>query len=1293
MREIDNITRRCGTIIVLSLLSFLLFECEVPASAAPWWWVHFSKGDDNSAATSNTERWLEFAVNNATVNDTVYAFSFTWGSGNWDMINGLDPSANNVGLNALASAKTEADPYNYIFVDSDDSTTGGVPGSLTADINNDSRIEPGSPNGQEDSHNKLLIIPGKFVITGSMNFTGGAATAQPNDALEIRVPSVINRYVEQAEEFRAGTWHDNTATGPPYYFNSPNGDTIELYFGPDDNNHIPTGSGPGNADAGGDVGGDPADPTILGVVDRVLREANQSAFYMLNIFTSSDEFDSANVEAHLKAMANAGKLVEGCWYLLDNSPANAMRDRLQLNHESRDANTPYTNTFHIKAMVIDQEKVITGSANYSASGMVWTDGNDENKVVIDDFRLARKYLAYYRYLLNTQVIAPDGVGANTFETAPPIAPTNFTVTATPTYFNATWTASPSTDVTRYFLFISTSNIDTKAIGDGIDNEGDGYIDEDPVGDADFFASGTDLGDMTANDDDADGSSDEDPWMYPEVQVKGRSSTSGVISTQNVGDALASGTNYYFAIVAVDTHGNESVIDTYGPVQLGSSDTRLVVQKNSDLSDSNPKKGYTNVVTASLFIRGDTTGAGDTLTRVAVKNLGTADSLDMTVKLWRDENNDSKIMSGVDSYVAQCIYNFTTGRYEATITNDSRAYLGSGATAGRTFLIALDIFDTATTNDSFQVRIDAQTCSSLRRDSGPLSAVTISSKFTFNPADQVSVTQRGEYASATIAKGTPDSMILSMRLSVDVANDTLTGFTVGNTGTMTSADISLMKLYHDAGSDSVLTGADTLIATLQWDGSNWSADTISYYFAGDSIDLITTISISAGATGGRTFTGKIPASSVKTTKAETGPLSQLTSLIVVTIESELGADSDIVINELQENPGSSSDIDGDGDSKERDEEYVEVFNRGTKSVDLAGWTMVTSNSGENIVITSGESVILNSGWFGVFKSETTPQAANARFWIYNDSGNLVDSKTYSTNNWTTASGVFNSSNDTAYLKNSSGTIIDSYGYVSTTNGDSPFYRYLSGFNSFKKPPGTSPSFGKPNGRFTVSAVPSAADLGESFTLNITALDHDVKVITAFDGTVYFSVDTGTIVPTTSNSFSSGVLSESVSITGLTSTESVTIKVSYNVSDTGFTKVTIKGPTIVTAIIDLEARGDESGCTGTLANGIDTYIAVSNASGTITFTNVTSGTYTLWTKEDHHLRHVRTNLAISGDSTINVGAHLAGDVNGSNDINVFDGAITQFYKFFGYNIIADIDGNSSITDADLQWVRTNFGKSGE
>lgn len=696
-----KISRSYFLLFCWSVFAGSVFFSPAPAAAAPWWWVVFSKGDDVSSTTSAVEAWPAWAVDNAAVSDTVYVSSFTYGTGNLDLFNGIN-GLGTTGVNALAGLKAGANPNIYVFVDNDDSMVGGIQ-TVSTDADNDTRVEPANSN---DAHNKLIVIPGKYVITGSMNFTSGAASAQPNDLLQIRVPAVINRYVSQMEEFRANTWHDNSVSGGSFVFNSANGDTIEVYFSPDDNGNIATGSGPGNGDAGGDVGGDPANGTVEGVVCRVLREASQSCFYMLNIFTSSDEFDSANIEAHLKAFPASGRMVEGAWETLDNSPVNGMRDRLQLNHESRDGNTPFANQFHAKFMVVDQDIVITGSANYTGAAMVFTNGNDENKVVIHDFRLARKYLEYYRRIISTQVPAADGVGANTFETTKPNPATGLAVTPQAASFNLSWTASASGDVTRYFVFIDTAAIDTRAIGDGVDNDVDGLYDEDPRGDADQFPSGTSTADKTASDDDCDGSSDEDPWMWPEIQVKGRASTTATVSSCNVGDALQAGVNYYFAVVAVDTHGNESALDTAGPFMLGSN---VIVYNATTLADTTARAGDTRVFVQHVRVVGAT--PNDTVTRFSVAYSGSLDTGDISrVQLWADDGDS--IYDAGDTYVAQLYWNTASGWWDTTTISYA---MGVSSAA---FLITIDIAGSATVGDTFQSFIPVNGVKTVSRDTGP-----------------------------------------------------------------------------------------------------------------------------------------------------------------------------------------------------------------------------------------------------------------------------------------------------------------------------------------------------------------------------------------------------------------------------------------------------------------------------------------------------------------------------------------------------------------------------------------------
>jgi hypothetical protein len=134
--------------------------------------------------------------------------------------------------------------------------------------------------------------------------------------------------------------------------------------------------------------------------------------------------------------------------------------------------------------------------------------------------------------------------------------------------------------------------------------------------------------------------------------------------------------------------------------------------------------------------------------------------------------------------------------------------------------------------------------------------------------------------------------------------------------------------------------------------------------------------------------------------------------------------------------------------------------------------------------------------------------------------------------------------------------------------------------------------------------------------------------------------------------------------------------------------------VTCTVILEARGNHSGCSGLLYNGVDTYTAVSNESGAIVFTVVLVGVYTFTGKETSHLRRTVTGIAITGsDTSVTIGNLVAGDANDDNQIDIFDAAIVKYYMTAGSGPRGDIDGDSDVDAADLGWIRRNFGRRGD
>ncbi|MBI4178875.1 fibronectin type III domain-containing protein, partial [bacterium] len=295
-----------------------------------------------------------------------------------------------------------------------------------------------------------------------------------------------------------------------------------------------------------------------------ISNSTESIFYMINRFFMSAELRDA------VTAATPGKQVEG-WF--DSFDANAnIKNILQGDHTARDWNDLSATEGHHKVMIFDMDIVAFGSANHTYGSMRDSGGsaNVENLILIYDFRLGRKYMREYRRSM--ALIPSENVGqADSFEEVAPGAVTNLAavdVVGTSNQLQISWTGPSNSDLSRYYVFISPTAITAQRdIGDGLDNDGDGYIDEDPVGDADGFSSG--VSSLTANNDDADGSTDEDPWLYPEAQVKNQTAGASIVttlSTVNVGDVLQDNTNYWVAVVAVDKHGNESPVSIVGPVQ-------------------------------------------------------------------------------------------------------------------------------------------------------------------------------------------------------------------------------------------------------------------------------------------------------------------------------------------------------------------------------------------------------------------------------------------------------------------------------------------------------------------------------------------------------------------------------------------------------------------------------------------------------------------------------------------------------------------------------------------------------
>jgi phosphatidylserine/phosphatidylglycerophosphate/cardiolipin synthase-like enzyme len=212
-------------------------------------------------------------------------------------------------------------------------------------------------------HNKFVVIDRSEVWTGSMNFTVGGAYRDNNNLLCIQSGKVAEDYTTEFEDmFIHHLFGQDTIVNTPYPKLSVDGIPVEIYFSPDDN---------------------PADHIVA-----LIRGAQKSIFFMAYSFTSNDIGDA------IVQQAEAGLNVAG---VMDDTQVTSNQGTeydpfIQAGLNVRlDGNQD--GLMHHKVIIIDQEIVIAGSYNFTASA---EDNNDENVVIIFSPVVAGKFMEEFQ---------------------------------------------------------------------------------------------------------------------------------------------------------------------------------------------------------------------------------------------------------------------------------------------------------------------------------------------------------------------------------------------------------------------------------------------------------------------------------------------------------------------------------------------------------------------------------------------------------------------------------------------------------------------------------------------------------------------------------------------------------------------------------------------------------------------------------------------------------------------------------------------------------------------------------
>jgi phosphatidylserine/phosphatidylglycerophosphate/cardiolipin synthase-like enzyme len=214
-------------------------------------------------------------------------------------------------------------------------------------------------------HNKFIIIDNLVVWTGSMNFTTHGAYLNDNNLIRVRSSRLAENFIMEFEEmFIQDFFGNNTLENTPHPNLTFEGVRLETYFSPDDG-------------------------TSARIVD-LIQEARESVYFMAYSFTS-DDIATALLDKASEGVIVAGVFEETQYYSNIGTEYDRLHDAgldVRLDGNLRN--------MHHKVIIIDEQIVITGSYNFSASA---EKRNDENTLIIHSPEISEAYLAEFERVM------------------------------------------------------------------------------------------------------------------------------------------------------------------------------------------------------------------------------------------------------------------------------------------------------------------------------------------------------------------------------------------------------------------------------------------------------------------------------------------------------------------------------------------------------------------------------------------------------------------------------------------------------------------------------------------------------------------------------------------------------------------------------------------------------------------------------------------------------------------------------------------------------------------------------
>lgn len=203
-------------------------------------------------------------------------------------------------------------------------------------------------------HNKFIIIDNRYLWTGAMNFTSNDVYCNNNNIVRFDAPALAANYRAEMDEM-----YNDRRFGPDSPDTTPQeqlfiqGIEVDNYFAPE------------------------RELELINVIARTVTRAQQEILFMAFSFTNEE------IGEAMLGRADAGVSVRGIFEKTGSDTASSyyglMRKAGLANVQVRlDGNS---RLLHHKVIIVDQQIVIFGSFNFSASA---NRSNDENLLIVHD---------------------------------------------------------------------------------------------------------------------------------------------------------------------------------------------------------------------------------------------------------------------------------------------------------------------------------------------------------------------------------------------------------------------------------------------------------------------------------------------------------------------------------------------------------------------------------------------------------------------------------------------------------------------------------------------------------------------------------------------------------------------------------------------------------------------------------------------------------------------------------------------------------------------------------------------